>query len=49
LLVYHGIFDIDGSFGSITEAGVKSFQSKNGLPVTGKVDQNTWDKLLGVE
>lgn len=49
LLVYHGIFDIDGSFGSITEAGVKSFQSKNGLSVTGKVDQKTWDKLLGVE
>lgn len=38
-----------GSFGGNTEAAVKLFQEKVGLPVTGMVDLATWAKLLGVE
>ena len=36
-----------GSFGSKTEAAVKSYQKKVGLPQTGKCDALTWAKLLG--
>lgn len=35
----------DNNFGSETEAAVKRFQSENGLPPTGKVDQSTLKKL----
>ena len=30
-------------------SAVKSFQKKNGLPVTGKVDKKTWDALHAVK
>ena len=38
--------DIDGIFGSGTEAKVKSFQLANGLVADGIVGHATWDKLL---
>ncbi len=37
---------IDGQFGPATEAAVKSFQSKKGLPVTGKVSPATFEKMV---
>ena len=42
-----GYYDgsIDGDYGSGTKAAVKSFQKKNGLNVTGKVNKNTLNKL----
>ena len=39
--------DIDGDFGSKTEAAVKDFQKKHGLTVDGVVGAKTW-KALGV-
>jgi peptidoglycan hydrolase-like protein with peptidoglycan-binding domain len=36
---------IDGNFGSVTEAAVKDFQSGNGLTVDGIVGPQTWSKL----
>ena len=36
---------IDGIFGPLTESAVEAFQSANDLPVTGLVDQDTWDAL----
>lgn len=36
---------VDGIFGSATEDGLRYFQRKNGLPVTGIADRNTWDAL----
>ncbi|MBO0846382.1 MAG: murein L,D-transpeptidase [Nocardioides sp.] len=43
-----GLFDADptGYFGSITEAGVKSFQKRNGLAQTGIVNHRTWRRLI---
>jgi peptidoglycan hydrolase-like protein with peptidoglycan-binding domain len=38
----------DGIFGNQTLAAVKSFQGRNGLPVSGVVDSNTWSKLLTI-
>lgn len=35
----------DGQFGGYTEAAVKSFQEKYGLPATGKVDRSTLETL----
>jgi peptidoglycan hydrolase-like protein with peptidoglycan-binding domain len=32
----------DGYFNSITKAGVKQFQLKNNLTITGSVDLRTW-------
>ncbi len=42
-----GYYDgsIDGDYGSGTKAAVKSFQKKNGLNVTGRVNKSTLDKL----
>ena len=34
-----------GNFGARTLGAVEAFQRKNGLPVTGRVDSATWDKL----
>lgn len=39
--------DVDGSFGSKTQAAVKDYQKKNGLQVDGIVGKNTWGSLLG--
>lgn len=36
-----------GSFGSKTEAAVRSYQKKQGLPQSGICDWATWTKLLG--
>lgn len=43
-----GLFDVrpTGTFGPITEAGVKAFQQRNGLPVTGRVGYATWRPLI---
>ncbi|MBQ6398429.1 MAG: peptidoglycan-binding protein [Oscillospiraceae bacterium] len=38
----------DGDFGYNTRNAVKRFQRGAGLPETGKVDAETWAKLLGV-
>ncbi|MGZ8403253.1 MAG: peptidoglycan-binding domain-containing protein, partial [Rhodoplanes sp.] len=35
----------DGILGAITEEAIKSFQRRHGLPVTGDLDESTWDKL----
>ncbi|WP_405489654.1 peptidoglycan-binding protein [Streptomyces sp. NBC_00096] len=37
-----------GFYGSKTTAAVKSFQSKQGLPGTGGVDEATWKKIQGL-
>jgi peptidoglycan hydrolase-like protein with peptidoglycan-binding domain len=39
----------DGSFGSLTEAAVKSFQRSRGLNADGIVGPTTWGALLGTE
>lgn len=36
---------IDGSYGEVTVTGVRGFQKKRNLPVTGEVDQRTLDRL----
>ena len=38
--------DADGSFGPGTEVAVKTFQKKEGLPVTGIVDEETYRRIL---
>ena len=38
-----------GTYGSATVNAVKSFQSANGLPVTGQVDAATWPVLLALQ
>ena len=37
-----------GSSGKKTVAAIKMFQEKAGIPVTGRCDKATWEKLLGV-
>lgn len=37
--------DITGYFGENTENSVKSFQNVFGLPITGRVDRNTWNSI----
>lgn len=37
--------NVDGSYGPLTEATVRQFQSIFGLPVTGVVDYRTWYKI----
>ena len=36
---------VDGDFGDNTEKAVKAFQAFRGLPVTGVVDETTWEAL----
>lgn len=36
----------DGWYGPRTATGVRQFQARNGLPVTGVVDRRTWDALF---
>jgi len=38
--------DIDSYFGPRTEAAVRKLQGDDGLPVTGKVDRDTWSDLI---
>jgi peptidoglycan hydrolase-like protein with peptidoglycan-binding domain len=38
--------DVDGDFGSLTEAAVKAFQKNNGLTGTGVVGPKSWTILL---
>lgn len=35
----------DGIFGPATMNAVTAFQNKHGIPVTGIIDQTTWDKI----
>lgn len=43
----HGqVLVVDGSFGSGTEAGVRTFQTSVALPVDGVADARTWSRLL---
>lgn len=37
---------IDGDFGPATESAVRDFQAKSDLPVTGIVDETTFDSLI---
>jgi len=43
-----GLFDAvpNGHFGPVTEAGVKTFQRRNGLTATGVVNRPTWRRLI---
>lgn len=41
--------DVDGKFGSKTQAAVRDYQSKNGLSVDGIVGTNTWGKLSSMK
>lgn len=36
----------DGIYGSQTAAAVSSFQRRQGLPITGVVDQPTWERIV---
>ncbi len=38
----------DGIYGPQTATAVSTFQRRNGLPITGTVDQNTWDQIVAV-
>jgi peptidoglycan hydrolase-like protein with peptidoglycan-binding domain len=42
-----GKLTADGSFGRLTEARVKEYQSEKKLPVTGVVDAGVWKALMG--
>src|SRR6188508_890289 len=37
--------EVDGEFGPLTEGATKEFQKQAGLPVTGVVDDATWQAL----
>lgn len=39
------LVNVDGIYGSETEAAVAAFQRKNALPATGEVDFATWEAL----
>ncbi len=43
---YLASYDADNRFGMLTRAAVSKLQQDAGLPVTGVVDQKTWDALL---
>lgn len=36
---------VDGDFGGMTQAAVRAFQQQHKLPVTGEVDEATWEAL----
>jgi lipoprotein-anchoring transpeptidase ErfK/SrfK len=40
--------DVTDAYGPRTTAAVKGFQAKRDFPVTGIVDQRTWDRLLSM-
>lgn len=37
---------VDGAFGALTDAAVRSYQSSNGLTADGMVGPNTWQRLV---
>ena len=39
---------VDGEYGSATESAVSAFQTAYGLPVTGVVNEATWDRIYNV-
>ena len=39
---------VTGSYGSMTVGAVKGFQDKRAIPVTGEVDQRTWNRLTAM-
>ena len=39
-------YGADGDFGKETKAAVEQFQKDNGIPVSGIVDEQTWERLL---
>ena len=39
---------VTGNYGPVTTSGVRGFQAKRGIPVTGQVDQRTLDRLRGM-
>ena len=38
----------DGIYGPQTATAVSTFQRRNGLPITGIADQDTWDRIVAV-
>ena len=38
----------DGIYGPQTVTAVSTFQRRNGLPITGVADQETWDRIVAV-
>ncbi|MCL2776334.1 MAG: peptidoglycan-binding protein, partial [Oscillospiraceae bacterium] len=40
------VLNVDGNFGNMTRDAVFSFQSVFGMPVTGVVNQATWNRLM---
>ncbi|HYI57183.1 MAG TPA: peptidoglycan-binding protein [Microlunatus sp.] len=40
--------NVTGAYGSMTVSAVKGFQGKRAIPVTGEVDQRTWDRLTAM-
>ena len=40
--------NVTGSYGSMTVSSVKGFQDKRAIPVTGEVDQRTWNRLTAM-
>lgn len=39
---------VTGTYGTATASAVKGFQGKRAIPVTGEVDQRTWDRLTAM-
>jgi peptidoglycan hydrolase-like protein with peptidoglycan-binding domain len=49
MIDYGGAFEelpLVGTFDTATESAVKRFQELHGLPVTGRVDRETWNRLV---
>ena len=52
MIDYGGIFEdipLAGTFDTVTEDAVKQFQRLHGLPVTGRVDRDTWNRLVAAQ
>jgi len=46
-LTFHGLgLKIDGEFGAATETAVSAFQKRSSLPVSGRVDEMTFDTMI---
>jgi peptidoglycan hydrolase-like protein with peptidoglycan-binding domain len=39
---------VSGTYGSVTVSAVRGFQAKRAIPVTGAVDQRTWNRLTAM-